>query len=159
MSLAAPDLPAPEAGPIDDRRSRELVGCALWAVAALLWTLAMVVPWFRAGVLAEASLIEAGGALRTGLLGIPAVASLAVLLLPLSSWVLLALAPARGRRVLVIRVLLWALSSGAGIALVILAASVSAGTYGIGAAAVVLACLLGAAALTCSTVVTGPDQR
>ena len=139
---------------VDDRRSRELLGCALWAGAALLWTVAMLVPWVRAGALSHVSPLEVGGALRTGLLGLPSATGFVVLLLPAVSWVLLALAPARGLGVLVVRLGLWAGSTAAGIALVVLMASVSAGTYGVGAVLVVLACLLGAGGLACSTVAT-----
>jgi hypothetical protein len=137
---------------VDDRRGRELLGCALWAAAALAWTVAMVVPWFRAGALSHVSPIEAGGALRTGLVGIPPAAAFTVLLLPLLSWVLLALAPARGLRVVLLRGSLWLVSTLVGLGLVLVMSSVSAGTYGVGAALVVLACLLGAGGLCCSTV-------
>ncbi|WP_323793299.1 hypothetical protein [Nocardioides sp.] len=138
--------------PVDDRRSRELLGCALWAGAALAWTVAMLVPWFRAGALSHVSPLEVGGALRTGLLGLPSATGFAVLLLPAASWVLLALAPARGGGALAARLGLWLLSTAAGLTLVALLASVSAGTYGGGAVLVVLACLLGAGGLACSTV-------
>lgn len=155
MSLVGPEDSWSEVGPVEDRRRRELLGSALWAAAALLWTVAMVVPWFRAGVLAQVSPIELGGALRTGLLEIPTIAAFGVLLLPLSSWVLLATAPARGRRVLVVRVVLWTLSTSAGVTAVLLMASVSAETYGVGAVLVLIACALGAGALACSTIATG----
>jgi hypothetical protein len=141
--------------PVDDRRARELLGCTLWAVAALAWTAAMLVPWFRAGALAEVSPVEAGGALRTGALGIAPAAGFAVLVLPALSWVLLVTAPARGRRALVVRLVLWGASTAAAVALLLATASVSAGTYGLGASLVVAACLLGAGALCCSTVATG----
>ncbi|MEN8675280.1 hypothetical protein [Nocardioides sp.] len=136
-----------------DRRRRELLGSALWAAAALAWTIAMLVPWFRAGALSHLSPIEAGGALRTGVASIPVGAGFVVLLLPLASWVLLALAPARGRLVLAWRLLLWLASTVVGLGLVVLGSSVSAATYGWGAGLVVLACLLGGAALCCSTLV------
>lgn len=162
MSLEAPhgaDVPAgaEAAGEpaVDDRRSRELLGCALWAAAALAWTVAMVVPWFRAGVLSHTSPLEVGGALRTGLLGIPTAAGFVVLALPLASWVLLAIAPARGPGVLGVRLALWSVSTGAALALLVVMASVSAGTYGVGAALVVAAGLLGAGGLCCSTVRVG----
>lgn len=152
------DLAAPGADRlVDDRRSRELLAGALWAGAALLWTVAMLVPWVRAGALSHVSPLEVGGALRTGLLGLPSVTGFAVLLLPAASWVLLALAPARGVGALAVRLGLWATSTAAGVALIVLMASVSAGTYGVGAVLVVLACLLGAGGLACSTVTT--DDR
>lgn len=140
--------------PADDRRSRELLGAALWAGAAVAWTVAMLVPWFRAGVLSHVSPLEAAGALRTGLFGLPSGTGFVVLLLPVCSWVLLAIAPARGRGALAVRLGLWLLATAAGLALVVVMASVSAGTYGVGAVLVVAACLLGAGALACSTVAT-----
>lgn len=141
--------------PVDDRRSRELVGVALWAGAAVAWTVAMLVPWFRAGALSHVSPLEVAGALRTGLLGLPSGTGFVVLLLPACSWVLLAVAPARGRAALAVRLGLWLLSTVAGLALVVLMASVSDGTYGAGAVLVVAACLLGAGGLACSTVAPG----
>lgn len=136
---------------MSDSRGRELLGGALWAVAALAWTAAMVVPWFRAGALAHVSPVELAGALRTGLLGLPAVVGYAVLLLPAASWLLLALAPVRGRRALVVRALLWLASTALALALLVLGASVSAGTYGTGAALVALACVTGGVALARGT--------
>lgn len=137
---------------VDDRRSRELLGAGLWAGAAVAWSVAMLVPWFRAGALSHVSPLEAAGALRTGLLGLPSGTGFVLLLLPACSWVLLALAPARGRAALAVRLGLWLLSTAAGLVLVVLLASVSAGTYGVGAVLVVVACLLGACGLACSTV-------
>ena len=118
----------------------------------------MLVPWFRAGALSQVSPVEVGGALRTGLVGIPTWVGFVVLLLPLASWVLLALAPARGRRVLVVRLVLWVVSTALALGLLLVMASVSATTYGVGAGLVLLACVLGAGALCCSTVTTGAPQ-
>lgn len=158
MSIDLTSPPTSDGPDRDDRRARELLGCALWAGAALAWTIAMMVPWVRAGALSHVSPLEVAGALRAGAVGIPSAAGFAVLLVPLLSWVLLALAPARGWAALVARLVLWAASSAAGLALVVLLASISASTYGVGAALVVGACLLGAGALTCSTLTTGQEQ-
>ncbi|WP_300403774.1 hypothetical protein [Nocardioides sp.] len=160
MSTTSATGPMPGTpAPVDDRRRRELLGSALWAAAALAWTIAMLVPWFRAGALSHLSPIEAGGALRTGLVGIPSAAGFVVLLLPLASWVLLALAPARGRLVLAWRILLWLASTVVGLGLVVLMASVSADTYGWGAGLVVVACVLGAGGLCCSTLVRAEEAE
>ncbi len=143
----------------DDRRARELTGVVLWALAAAAWVAAMLVPWFRAGVLAHTSPLEIAELLRSGVFGIPPVAGFAVLLLPACALVLLGLAPLRGTGVMVARVLLWLVATVVGGVLLAAVSSVSAGTVGWGAALVLVACVLGAAALCCATVRTKtPDQ-
>lgn len=141
------------------RRRRELTGVALWALAALAWTVAMLVPWFRAGVAAGSSPVEVAALLRAGVLGVPGVAGWAVLLLPALALVLLGLAPLRGSGVMALRVALWLLATGVGLALVVVLARVSAGTFGAGAVLVVVGCVLGGVALGFATVRTPSVER
>ena len=147
-----------------ERRTRELVAVALWAAAAIAWVVAMRVPWFREGVTASTSPLDAAELLRAGVLGVPPVSGFAVLLLPAIALVLLGLAPLRGVGVMVVRVLLWLVATGVGLALVAVLSQVSAQTFGWGAALVVAACVLGGVALGLATVRTaetgdGPDSR
>lgn len=138
--------------PSDRRRRRELTAVTLWALAAVAWVVATMVPWFRAGVPASTSPLAVGELLRTGVLGVPPAAGYLVLLLPASALVLLGLAPLRGPGVLVVRVLLWLVGAAVGLTLVFLLGRVSAFAIGWGAALVVVATVLGAVALAFSTV-------
>lgn len=140
----------------DGGRARELTGVVLWALAAAAWGTAMVVPWFRAGLLAHPSPMDAAGLLRTGVLDVPPAAGFAVLVLPGLALVLLGIAPLRGPGVQAVRVALWLVSSGIGLALVVVLSTISARTFGWGAGLVVVGCLLGLAALCCASVRTGP---
>lgn len=137
-----------------DRRARELTAAALWALAAVAWVVAMLVPWFRAGVAASATPLEVAGLLRSGVLGVPPVAGYAVLVLPAIALLLLGIAPLRGGSAMALRVVLWLLGTVAGLLLVVLLASVSAQTVGLGAVLVVAGCVLGGVALGFATVRT-----
>lgn len=137
-----------------DRRTRELTGSALWALAAVAWVVAMLVPWFRAGVAAHTTPIEVAALLRSGVLGVPPVTGYAVLLLPAIALLLLGVAPLRGGSAMALRVLLWLIGTVTGLGLVVLLASLSAQTFGAGALLVVAGCVLGGVALGFATVRT-----
>jgi hypothetical protein len=137
---------------VSDRRARELTGVALWALAAVAWVVAMLVPWFRAGVTASTTPLEVAELLRSGVLGVPPVTGYAVVVLPGIALLLLGIAPLRGRGAMALRVLLWLAGTAAGLLLVLFLASLSAHTFGWGAALVTAGCLLGGAALGCATV-------
>jgi hypothetical protein len=141
-----------------DRRMRELVGVMLWALAAIAWVVAMLVPWFRAGVAASTTPLEVAELLRTGVLGVPPVTGYAVLVLPGIALLLLGSAPLRGGAVMALRVVLWLVGTAAGLLLVVFLGNLSAHTFGAGAVLVVLGCVLGGAALGCATVRI-PDHR
>jgi hypothetical protein len=133
-------------------RGRELVGVALWALAAVAWVAAMLVPWFRAGVASSSTPMEAAALLRAGVLGVPPVAGYAVLLLPAIALLLLGIAPLRGGGAMAARVALWLVGTATGLLLVALLARVSADTFGWGAGLVVAGCVLGGIALGFATV-------
>lgn len=135
-----------------DRRGRELTAVGLWALAASAWVVAMVVPWFRAGVTASTTPLEVGELLRGGALGVPPVAGYAVLVLPSIALLLLGMAPLRGGGVMALRVVLWLVGTVAGLLLVVLLSNLSAHTFGPGAVLVVLGCVLGGLALGLATV-------
>lgn len=135
-----------------DRKTRELTGVALWALAATAWVVAMLVPWFRAGVTASTTPLEVAELLRGGVLGVPPVTGYAVLVLPGIALLLLGLAPLRGGGVMALRVLLWLAGTAVGLLLVVLLSNLSAHTFGAGAVLIVLGCVLGGAALGLATV-------
>ncbi len=137
---------------MSDRRTRELVAVGLWAAAAVSWVVAMRVPWFRHGLVAGTTPLEAAELLRTGVLDVPPVTGFAVLLLPALALVLLGIAPLRGPGAMVARVLLWLVATTVGVLLVVVLAGLSSTTIGWGAALVLLGCVLGGVALGLSTV-------
>ncbi|WP_134766620.1 hypothetical protein [Nocardioides sp. 1609] len=139
---------------MNGRRSHEVVGVVLWALAAGAWVAAMWVPWFRHGVAAGTSPLDGAELLRTGVLDLPPALGLVLLPLPLCALVLLGIAPLRGVGAMVARVLLWLASTAGAVVLVVLVGSVSAWTFGPGAILVVVACLLGCVALGFATVRT-----
>lgn len=134
------------------RLVRELAGVVLWALVAVAWVVAMLVPWYRAGVAASTTPLEAAELLRSGVLDVPPVTGWAVLVLPAVALVLLGIAPLRGPGVMALRVLLWLLGSTAGLLLVLVLGRLSAYAVGPGALLVVGGSLLGGAALGCATV-------
>lgn len=136
----------------DGRRGRELIGTCLWALVAVAWVVAMTVPWFRSGVVASTTPLEAAGLLRAGVLDVPPASAYAVLVLPAIGLLLLVIAPLRGGAVMALRVLLWLLGTTLGLLLVVLLGRLSAYTFGPGAVLVVAGCALGGAALGCATV-------
>lgn len=140
------------AGDRSDRRRRELTGVGLWALAALAWVAAMLVPWFRAGVASSTTPMEVAALLRAGALGVPAVTGYAVLLLPTIALLLLGIAPLRGGGAMALRVVLWLVGTVTGLLLVAVLARVSANTVGLGAALVLAGCVLGGVALGLATV-------
>lgn len=137
-----------------DRRTRELTAAALWALAAVAWVVAMLVPWFRAGVAASATPLEVAALLRSGVLGVPPLTGYAVLLLPAIALLLLGIAPLRGGSAMALRVTLWLVGTAVGLLLVVFLASLSAQTVGLGAVLVVVGCVLGGVALGFATVRT-----
>lgn len=144
--------------PPTTRRARELVGVALWLVVAIAWVLAMVVPWFRGGLLAHVSPLDAATFLRSGGIdAVPGAAGFGVLALPLLGVVLLGLAPVRGAAVMVARVVLWAVGTVVAIGLVVSLRDLTAGRVGWGAGLLVAGGVLGAPALLCGTVRRGDE--
>lgn len=84
-----------------------------WLVAGVCWLAALFLPWASSGSLSSASLVDAARLVRRGLVDslVPEALSF-VLLVPAGAAVgLLALAGARGRVAVVVRVLLAALAS------------------------------------------------
>jgi hypothetical protein len=136
---------------------RDLAAAGLWAAAALGWVLAMRLPWYRAGVLGDVTVLDGAELLRTGVFGVPAVSAFAVVVLPGIALVLLGLAPVHGRAAMVTRVVLWLLGTGAALALLVVTWPLGGGAIGVGGALVVLACVLGAIALGCATVTPRRD--
>lgn len=137
-----------------DRRARETTAAALWALAAVAWVAAILVPWFRAGVAASATPLEVAALLRSGVLGVPPLTGYAVLLLPAIALLLLGIAPLRGGSAMALRVALWLVGTAVGLLLVVFLASISAQTVGLGAVLVVVGCVLGGVALSFATVRT-----
>ncbi|GAA5143107.1 hypothetical protein GCM10023340_07790 [Nocardioides marinquilinus] len=131
---------------------RDLAAAGLWAAAAIGWVLAMRVPWYRAGVLGDVTVLDGAELLRAGVFGVPAVAGFAVVALPAVALVLLGLAPVHGRAAMVARVVLWLVGTGSAVALLLVTWPLGGGAIGLGAGLVVLACVLGAIALGCATV-------
>ncbi len=139
--------------PPSTRRTRELAGVFLWLLVAVAWVVAMLVPWFRTGVLAQTSPLDVGTLLRAGEIGpVPAAAGFGMLVLPLLGVVLLGLAPVRGTGVMVARVLLWALGAAVNLGLVVVLRDLTAGQIGWGAGLLVTGAALGGVALLCGTV-------
>lgn len=142
-----------------DRRIRELTAVGLALAAAVAWVLAMRVPWYSAGVPGSASLLDVAELLGSDVLGVPAVAGWAVLLLPLAALLQLGLSPVRGMPAFVARLALWVLSTAAGLVLAVVLGQVSAHVVGPGVVLAVLAWVLGGASLCCATVSRGRPAR
>jgi len=129
------------------------VGVVLWLLVAVVWVVAMLVPWFRTGVLARVSPLDAATLLRArGIDAVPGVASLAVLVLPVLGAVLVGLAPVRGAAAVVARVLLWGLGTVVAVGLAVVLRDLTAGRVGWGAGLLVTGAVLGGVALLCGTV-------
>ncbi len=137
---------------MNDGRRRELTAAGLWAAAAVSWVVAMLVPWFRVGVVGSTTPMEVAGLLRSGVLDVPPAAGYAVLAPPAIALVLLVIAPLRGGPAMAARVVLWLVGTAIGVLLVVLLARVSDYAVGPGAVLVVLGCVLGGVAMGFATV-------
>lgn len=136
-------------------RVREFAAAALWALLALGWVLAVVLPWYTAGILSGTSLLGAGQVLRSGALPVPSSAAYGVLVLPVLAAILLALALARGIVALLVRLVALLLGTGLIITLIVLLSDAGAGSWALGLWSAVLGSVAGVVALCISTVRTG----
>lgn len=151
---SAPANPSPP-GPHGRGRVREFVAAALWVLLAVLWALAVVLPWYSEGILSSTSLLDFGQVLRSDVLPVPGATGFGVLVLPGLGAVLVAIALARGITALMVRLVALLVGTGLVITLIVLLSEVGVGAWASGLWSAILGCLSGVAALALSTVRTG----
>lgn len=137
-----------------DRQARELTGVGLALLAAVAWVVAWRVPWFSAGAPGSTAPLDVAELLGSAVLGVPAAAGWAGLLVPAAALLQLGLAPLRGVPALLVRVVLWVLTTASGLVLAYVLGRLSAQVVGPGVLLAVLAWVLGGASLCCATVRT-----